>query len=65
MIEIARLTTFATANRRDVIRRLMGCSEAFRNMTFATAAETFRYYERNGLVKWGDGYLVIYHDCDN
>ena len=65
MTEIARITTFATANHRDVIRRLMGCSEAFRNMTFATAAETFRYYDRNGLVKRGDGFLVIYHDCQN
>lgn len=65
MIEIARIMTFATRNRRDIIRRLMGTCEAFKNMTFATAAETFRYYERNGLVKRGDGYLAIYHDTEN
>lgn len=65
MIEIARITTFATGNRRDIIRRLMGCCEAFKNMTFATAAEQFRFYENNGLVKHGEGYLVIYHDCKN
>lgn len=64
MIEIARITTFGTSNNRDIIRRLMGCCEAFKMMTFATAAETYRYYERNGLVKHGDGYIVIYHDCD-
>ena len=65
MTVIAKINIAGANNRRDVIHRLMGCSEAFRNMTFATAAETFRSYERNGLVKWGDGYLVIYHDCDN
>jgi UDP-2,3-diacylglucosamine pyrophosphatase LpxH len=65
MIEIARVMTFGTINRRDIIRRLMGCCEAFKNMTFATAAETYRYYERNGLVRHGDNYLIIYHNCEN
>ncbi len=65
MVEIARIMTFATANRRDIIRRLMACCDSFKNMTFADAAKQFRYYERNGLVKHGDGFLVIYHDCDN
>lgn len=64
MIEIARIMTFATSNRRDLIKRLMGCCEAFKNMTFATAAEQYRSYERAGLVKVADGYLVIYHDCN-
>lgn len=63
MIEIARIMTIATANNRDIIRRLMGVCDSFKGMTFATAAETYRYYERNGLVKKCDGYLVIYHDC--
>lgn len=65
MIEITRVMTFGTSNRRDIIRRLMRWCKAFENMTFATAAETYRYYERNGLVKHGNGYLVIYHDCEN
>lgn len=65
MIEIARISTFATENRRDIICHLMGCSEAFTNMTFATAAAQYRYYERNGLVKHGNGFLAIYHDCEN
>ena len=65
MIEIARIMTFGTANNRDIIRRLMGTCDSFKNMTFATAAETYRYYERNGLVKKCDGYLVIYQDCEN
>lgn len=64
MIEIARIITFGTANRRDIVRRLMGCCIAFKNMEFSTAAETYRYYERNGLVKHGNVYLVIYHDCN-
>ena len=62
MIEIARIMTFGCANRRDIIKRLMGCCDSFKRMTFANAAETFRSYERSGLVKRGDGYLVIYHD---
>lgn len=65
MVEIARIFTFATANRRDIVRRLMCCSKSFKNMTFATAMEHFRYFERNGLVVYGDGYLVIYYDCEN
>ena len=64
MIEIARIMTFGTSNNRDIIRRLMGCCDAFKMMPFATAAEQYRYYERNGLVKRGTGYIVIYHDCD-
>ena len=65
MTEIARITTFCTMNNRDIIRRLMGCCDTFKNMTFATASAQYRYYERNGLVKHGDGYLVIYHNFDN
>lgn len=65
MIEIARIMTFSTSNRRDIVRRLMACCKSFENMTFATAIEQYRYYERNGLVKQGNGYLAIYHDCDN
>ncbi len=65
MIEISRIFTFGTANNRDIIRRLMGCCESFKNMTFATAAEQYRYYERAGLVVRGDGWLAIYHDTEN
>lgn len=64
MVEIARMMTFGISNRRELIKRLMGCCEAFKNMTFATACEQYRYYEREGLVKCGNGYIVIYHDCD-
>ena len=65
MIEIARITTFATTNRRDIVRRLMGSCESFKGLIFADAIAQFRYYERAGLVQYGDGYLVIYHDCEN
>ena len=65
MIEIARIFTFATSNRRDIVRRLMGCCESFNRLTFADAFKQFRYYETNGLVKHANGFLVIYHDCEN
>lgn len=65
MIEIARITTFATTNRRDIVRRLMVCCKSFKGLIFADALAQFRYYERAGLVKYGDDYLVIYHDCEN
>ena len=64
MIEIARIFTFATANRRDIVRHLMGCCKSFKGLTFSDALAQYRYYERAGLVKHGDGYLVVYHDCD-
>ena len=65
MIEIARITTFATANRRDIVRRLMVACKSFKNLTFADAIAQYRYYERCGLVVHGDGYLVIYHNYEN
>lgn len=64
MIEIARITTFATSNRRDIVRRLMGSCKSFQNLIFADALAQFRYYERAGLVVYGDGFLAIYHDCE-
>ena len=64
MIEIARIHTFATTNRRDIVRRLMGACKAFKNLIFADALAQYRYYEKAGLVKHGDGYIVIYHDCN-
>ena len=65
MIEIARIFTFATANRRDIVRRLMACSDFFKRLTFADALAAYRYAETKNLVKIGDGYLVVYHDCEN
>lgn len=64
MIEIARTTTFATANRRDIVRRLMCTCESFKRLAFADALAQFRYYEREGLVQYGDGFVVIHHACD-
>lgn len=65
MIEIGRIFTFGTTNRRDIVRRLMGTSDFFKRLTFYNAFQAFRYAENNGLVKYGDGYMVIYHDCEN
>lgn len=65
MIEIARIFTLGTVNRRDIVRRLMACCESFKRLTFADAFAQFRYYETIGLVKRSKGFLVIYHDCEN
>lgn len=65
LIEIARIFTFATRNRRDIVRRLMACCDSFKQISFPDALKMYCYYERQGLVVKKDGYLVIYHDCDN
>lgn len=64
MIEIARTMTFGTTNRRDIVRRLMAVCDSFKNLTFSNAMEQYRYYEKEGLIKYGDGYIAIYHDCN-
>ncbi len=56
--------TFGTLNRRDIVRRLMATTASFKNLIFADALAQYRYYENEGLVKRGDGYIVIYHDCN-
>lgn len=64
MIEIARIFTLGTTNRRDIVRRLMACCRSFKQLTFADAMDQFRSYEKSGLVVVGDGFLAIYHDCN-
>lgn len=64
MIEIARIMTFGTTNRRDIVRRLMTMCDSFKNLIFADALAQFRYYETTGLVKFAENYIVIYHDCN-
>lgn len=64
MVEIARIFTFGCANRRDIIRRLMACSDSFKRLTFADAFAAYRYAETNGLVRTGDGWLAVYHDAN-
>lgn len=64
MIEIARIFTFATTNRRDIVKRLMGCCDSFKKLTFYDAMNQFRYFEKEGLIDYKDGYLVIYHNCN-
>lgn len=61
--QIAIISTFGCQNNRDIIRRLMGCCDSFKRLTFADAAKTFRSYEASGLVKLGDGYLSILHEA--
>lgn len=64
MVEMARIFTFGCTNNRDIVRRLMGCCEAFKLLTFHDAYKMYRWYEEHGFVKKNDGYLVIYHDCN-
>ena len=61
-VEIARITTFATSNTRDIVRRLMGTSNDFKGISFSDALKQYRYAEKNGLVRRGDGWLAVYHD---
>lgn len=63
LVEIARIFTFATSNRRDIVRRLMGSCESFKRLAFPDALAQFCYYERAGLVEVGDGWLAIYHNA--
>ncbi|MCD8088211.1 MAG: hypothetical protein LUE22_06465 [Oscillospiraceae bacterium] len=62
LVEIARIFTFGTRNRRDIVKKLMRESESFKRLIFADALHAYRYAETNGLVYRGDGYLVVYHD---
>lgn len=64
LVEIGRIFTFGTQNNMDIVRRLVGTSPFFKGMTIADAAKQYRYAEQNGLVKRGDGYLVVYHDAN-
>lgn len=64
MVEIARIVTFGISNRRDIVRRLMDRCESFKGLNFSDALAQYRYYEKAGLVSFGDGYLAIYHNCE-
>ena len=64
LVEIARIFTFACSNRRDIVRRLMGTSRFFKGLAFPDALAAYRYAETHGLVRQGDGYLVVYHDAN-
>ena len=61
-VEIARIFTFGCANRRDIVRRLMGTSKAFQGLTFADALNAYRFAETSGLVDVTEHYIVVYHD---
>ena len=61
---IAMCQTFGCKNRRDIVRRLTAMCDFCKDCTFGDAITTFRYYEQNGLVKFGDGYVVVYHNFD-
>ena len=65
MIEIARIMTFGTTNRRHIVRRLMAMCDSFKNLSFADAVAQYRYYENAGLVRHGEVWLAICHDCEN
>lgn len=62
--EIARIFTIGCINNRDIIKRLMRTSDFFKGITFADAANAFKYAERNGLVDRRDGYIVVHHETE-
>lgn len=64
-VEIARIMTFGTSNRRDIVRRLMATQDSFKGLTFADAMAQYRSYEESGLVRRTDQYLVIEHQTGN
>ncbi len=64
MTEIGRIFTFGTTNNRDIVRRLMGTSDFFKGLTFADALASYRYADRNGLVRKTSEYIVVYHDAN-
>ena len=65
MVQVARISTFAAENNREIIRRLQAQSDFFKGMTVADALAQFRYAEQNGLVERGDGWLAVYHDAND
>lgn len=64
MIEIARLFNVENCTRRDIVLRLMASCEAFKRLHFHDALESYRYFEKNGLIVSEKGYIVIYFDCN-
>lgn len=64
IIEIARVSTVGTENRRDIVRRLMEECDSFKLLFFPDALAQYRSYERLGLVVKQDDHIVIYHDCN-
>lgn len=64
MIEIGRIFTFGTTNRRDIVRRLMGTSEFFKGISFADAIAAYRFAELNGMVRKTAEYIVVYHEAN-
>ena len=65
MVEIARMMTFGTSNNRDIVRRLMATQDSFKGLTFADAMQQFRSYEKEGLVRKTEQYIVIEHPVHN
>lgn len=63
-VQVARISTFAATNNREIIRRLQAQSDFFKGMTVGDALAQFRYAEQNGLVERGDGWLAVYHDAN-
>lgn len=62
---IGMCSTFATTNRRDIVKRLMGTCKSFNGYTFANAIQFFRSCEKHGWVEMNDGFCKVYFDYDN
>lgn len=57
-------TTFATTNRRDIVKRLMATCKSFKGYTFANALDLFRTCERRGWVEYSNGFCKVFFDYD-
>ena len=50
MIEIARIMTFGTINRRDIVRRLMAMCDSFKNLIFKPCIFSTDIMKMQGLL---------------
>lgn len=64
MTRIATIPAFATTCNRDIVRRLMAMSDAFKGMTFANAMAQFRYADRQGWVNRTPDFITIDWDYE-
>lgn len=59
---IGMCSTFATTNRRDIVRRLMCTCKEFKQYQFSEALALFRSCERKGMVEYSNGFVKVFFD---
>lgn len=53
---------FATTNKRDIVKRLIGTCKSFKQYRFSEALALFRACERNGFVEYDNGFVKVFFD---